>query len=67
MLFNTKDETKRRICDRKIHKAMRIPVDIHEINKMFTVTVQPNISCQLESVDHLWLHFLDQPKSDIYL
>ena len=33
MLFKTKDEIKRRICDGNIHKAMRIPVDIHERNK----------------------------------
>ena len=44
---------------------MRIPVDIHEINKKFTFTVQPKNACKLEFVDHLWLHFLDQPKSDI--
>ena len=41
MLFNTKDERKRSRCDRKIHKAMRITVDIHERNKNFAVTVQP--------------------------
>ena len=29
MLFKTKGVIKRRICDRKIHKAMRILVDIH--------------------------------------
>ena len=32
MLFNTKDE-KKRICDKKIDKAMIIPVGIHERNK----------------------------------
>ena len=57
MLFKTKDEIKRRICDGNIHKAMRIPVDIHEINKRFTVTVQPKNACKLE--------FFDQPQSDI--
>ena len=30
MLFKTKDERKIRIYDRKIHKEMRIPVDINE-------------------------------------
>ena len=30
ILFNAKAVGKRRICDRKIHKAMRIPVDINE-------------------------------------
>ena len=44
-------------CDRNIHKAMTIPVDIHEINKRFTVTVQPKNACKLE--------FFDQPQSDI--
>ena len=33
MLFKTKDEIKIRRCDRNIHKAMIIPVDIHETNK----------------------------------
>ena len=33
MLFNTKDVIKRRRRDRKIYKAMIIPVGIHEINK----------------------------------
>ena len=32
MLFKNKDEIKRTMCDRKIHKAMRINVDIHERN-----------------------------------
>ena len=49
----------------KIHKDMRIPVDIHEINKKLTVTVHPKNACKLEFVDHLWLPFLDQPQSDI--
>ena len=44
---------------------MVIPVDIHEQNKKFTVTVQPKSSCKLEIVDHLWLPFLDQPHSEI--
>ena len=61
MLFETKDVRKRRRCDRKIHKDMRIPVDIHERNKKFTVTVQLKNACNLEFVDHLWLPFLDQP------
>ena len=65
MLFKTKDERKISRCDRNIHKAMRIPVDIHEWNKKFTVTVQPKNACKLEFLDHLWLPFLDQPQSDI--
>ena len=44
---------------------MIIPVDIHERNKMFTVTVKPKNACKLEFVDHLWLPFLDQPQSGI--
>ena len=47
MLFKTKDERKRKRYDINIHKAMRIPVYIHETNKKFTVTVQPKNSCQL--------------------
>ena len=45
MLFKTKDEIKRRRFDRNIHKAMRIPVDIHETKKNSTVTVQQNNAC----------------------
>ena len=44
---------------------MRVPVDIHETNKMFATTVQPKNVCRLEFADHLWLPFLDQPQSDI--
>ena len=40
-LFDTNYERKRRICDRIIHKAMRITVDIHQTNKKLSVTVQP--------------------------
>ena len=43
MLFKTKDVRKRRKFDRKIHKAVRITVDINEKNKRFTVTVQPKM------------------------
>ena len=39
VLFNTGDGIKRIICDRNIPKTMIIPVDIHETNKNFTVTV----------------------------
>ena len=65
MLFKTKDEINRRRCDRNIHKTMRIPVDIHDTNKRFTVTVQPNNACRSEFIDHLWLPFLDQPQFEI--
>ena len=65
MLFKTKDVRKGRKYDKKIHKSMIIPVDINEINKHFTVTVQPKNACKLEFVDHLWLPFIDQPQSDI--
>ena len=53
MLFNNKDITKRRICDRKILKSMIIPVDNHEINKKITVTVQPRNACKMEFVNYL--------------
>ena len=32
ILFKTEYERKIRICDRNTHKAMRIPVDVHETN-----------------------------------
>ena len=60
MSFKTKYVRKRRIWDRKIHKTMIIPVDVHERNKKFTVTVWPKNACKLEFVDHLWLPVLDQ-------
>ena len=44
---------------------MRIPVDIHERNKKFTVAVQPKNACKLEFLDHFWLPFIDQPQYDI--
>ena len=44
---------------------MRIPVDIHERNEKFTITVQPKNACKLEFVDNLWPLFFDQPQSDI--
>ena len=65
MLFKTKDVRKRSRCDRKIHKSMRILVDIHERNRKFSVTIQPRNTCKLKFVDHLWLQFLDHPQSDI--
>ena len=51
MSFKTKAVRKIRIC-RNIHKAVRIPLDIHEKNRKFTVTVQPQNACRLEFVDH---------------
>ena len=42
ILFKSNDVRKIKRCDRKIHKAMIIPVDIHERNKKFIATVQPN-------------------------
>ena len=63
MLFKTNSVIKRSIFDRKIHKAVRIPVDIH--GKKFTVTVQPKNAIKLEFVDYLQLPFIDQPQSEI--
>ena len=34
-LFKTNNERKIRICDKSIHMAMRIPVDIHQTNKSY--------------------------------
>ena len=64
-LFKTNDEIKIRRCDKSIHKAMRISAYIHQTNKKFSVKVQPKQSCKLESANHLWISFLDQPQSDI--
>ena len=38
-LFKNNDEIKRIRYEKSIHKAMRIPVDIHKTNKKFSVTV----------------------------
>ena len=65
MLFKANDVRKRSRCDRKIHKAVIIPVEIHERNKKFTVTVKPKNAGKLEFLDHFWLPFLDQPQYDI--
>ena len=65
MLFKTKDVIKISRCDRKIHKSMRILIDIHERNRKFSVTIQPRNTCKLKFVDHLWLQFLDQPQYGI--
>ena len=43
MLFETKDERKQSRCDKILHKAMRIPVDIHQTSKNFSVTIQPKM------------------------
>ena len=44
---------------------MKITVDIHTTNKIFSFTVQPKHLFKLESADHLWIPFLDQPQSYI--
>ena len=64
-LYKNNDEIKRRRFDKSIHKAMRIPVYIHQTNKTFAVTVQQKHACGLEFVDSLCIIFLDQPQSDI--
>ena len=64
-LFQTSNERKRSICDKIIHKAMRIPFDIHQTNEMFSVTVHPKNAYKLEFTDHLCLPFIDQPQYDI--
>ena len=43
MLFKTKDVRKKIICDRKIHKSMRILVDTNERNK--SLPLQFNKKC----------------------
>ena len=64
-LFKTYDEIKRMICDKIIHKAIRIPVEIHQTNIKFSATVQLKNACKLELVNYLWLQFLDQPQYGI--
>ena len=44
---------KKRRYDGNTHKAMRVPVDIHERKKKFTVTVQQKNVCKFEFSDHL--------------
>ena len=44
---------------------MRIPVDIHAINKKFTVALQPSNAYKLEFVDHLMILFIDQTHYEI--
>ena len=64
-LFKSDDEINTRRCDKSIHKATRITVDIHQTNKNLYVTVQPKNACKLEFADHLLLQFLDPPRSEI--
>ena len=47
-----------------IHKAVIIPDDVFQTNKILFVTVHQNIACKLNSATHLWLSFIDQPQSD---
>ena len=64
-LFRTNDERNIRICDKSIHKAMIIPIDIYQTNKKLSVTVQPKNARKLGFTDHLWLPFFGQPRPDI--
>ena len=59
MLFKANDEIKIRRCDKSIHKDVRIPVGIHQTNKMFSVIVQQQKYVNWNVLDHLWLTFLD--------
>ena len=52
-LFKNTNERKIRRCDKNIHKAMKICVEIYQRIKQFFVTVQPKNACKMESVDHL--------------
>ena len=64
-LFKTKDEKRRSICDKSIHKAMIIPVYVHHTNKNFSITVQPKNACKLKFADHLCLPLFDQAQQGI--
>ena len=64
-LFKNKGKIKRRRHDINIHKAMQIPVNIYQSNKLFFGLVQPKNACKLEFADHLWLPYLDKTQYDI--
>ena len=65
MLFKNNRERKIRRCDKIMHKATIITVEIHQTNNQFYVTFQGNNACKLEFADHLWITFLDRTRSDI--
>ena len=65
MLFKNNYIIKIRKYDRKIHKSVRIPVDVYQVNKKLCVIVKPKHACKLEFEDHFWLPFIDQPQPDI--
>ena len=52
-VFKKNDKKKNYICDKIVHKDIRIPVNIHQMNKNFSDTVQPKNACKLEFSDHL--------------
>ena len=41
--FKNNDERIRRVCDRNIHKAVKIPVNVYQTNENLFVKVQPKI------------------------
>ena len=47
-----------------IHKSMRAPDGIFQINKTLFVTINPKNPCKLEFTEYLWLLFIDQKMSD---
>ena len=65
MFLTTYEKRKIRRRNKIIRKAMVISVDIHQMNKKFSATVQPKNVCNLELADHLWIKFINQPQSDI--
>ena len=64
-LFKNINVRKIMICDKNIHKAIQIPVDIYQRTEKLFVTVQQKNACKLEFADHLWLPYLDQTQYDI--
>ena len=50
-------------CDRSVHKAMIFPVEIYQINKVFSF--KPKNSYKLGFSYQLCRMLLDQPQSDI--
>ena len=65
ILFNNINKIKIRRCERNIYKAMKTPVEIYQTNKIFSVIIQPKNAYKWEFSEHLWLPFLDQPRSEI--
>ena len=61
-MFRANNGTKNNKYNKDIHKPMRILDDIFKTNNKLFVTVYSKNTCKVESADHLWLPFIDQPQ-----